>query len=125
MRDLDFYRNLRRPAADVNVGDDVRVQDFTRNRFDWGRVTKVARVWITVKTPAYGEQQFRRDNGNSKVGECRFATCAQVEFDGDVVAATKLLNDRRVETFTAHLPDAHLIALADLLHALDQPAKEA
>jgi hypothetical protein len=126
IQDLDYYRNLQRPAPGVEVGDDVVVTSrHIPGDERWGRVTNVARVWITVKLPADDEQLFRLDTQHSKDGRDQFDTAAQLEHDKLVEAAKKALRDRQIDVSSrAQLPDGHLIAMADLLAALGQPAAE-
>lgn len=125
MRDLDYYRNLRRPAADVNVGDDVVIATTYRPLLPgfYGHVTNAARVWITVRAAGYGEYRFRRDTQADKDDHYRFATPEQEEYDKRATVAEHVLRDHRVNVQShGKVPDGHLIALADLLTALDQPA---
>lgn len=125
MRDLDYYRNLRRPAADVAADDEVAIKALYNDRIDWGRVVKTGRVWLTIKTPGHSEQQFHRSTQMGKDEHYRFVTPEQYEFDQQVKAAEKALSDRRISMTGASLSAAQVIAMADLLAALDQPAKEA
>jgi hypothetical protein len=122
MRNLDYYRSLQRPATDVKVGDEVTVYMQVRGYEETGVVTSVARVWITVK--ALREYRFRRDTqyeGKNDFG-CRFKTPEQAEFDQHLRQAERVLRDHRVDVVSrAIVPDGHLIAMADLLTALDTP----
>jgi hypothetical protein len=123
MRDLDYYRSLKRPAADVSADDEVIVHLMYRAGSFSGRVTKTARVWINVRAPGYGEYRFRLDTQTDGLGQYRFATPEQYEFDERLKAAQRVLREHRVDVLSqAMVPDGHLIAMADLLAALDTPA---
>ena len=122
MHGLDYYRSLKRPAADVKVGDEVAVHATYRDTMFWGRVTAVARVWITVQSAGVSKYRFRRDTQVDTDGHYRFAMPEQVEFDERVKQAKKALYDRGMSTHSRVLSDGHLIAVADLLTALDTPS---
>lgn len=123
MRDLDFYRNLRRPAADVKVGDDVVITSvYTPRCIEQAIVTR-ADKWIGATTKRGQDLLFRHATAGS--GDERLGTAEQAGHDARVLMAVGRLTARGIKMQFSEFPDAHLIAMADLLTALDQPATEA
>lgn len=142
MRDLDEYRNLRRPALSVEVGDEVVIADNgtrdLRRSTTRGRVEKVGPVWITVSVRASRttgkkdrEYRFHRDTQSQSEshggwGGLQFATLEQHKHDLRVIRAWKVLIARNFvfQPRSKQLPDGQLIAVAELLTELEKPAKK-
>ena len=120
MRDLDYYRNLRRPAADVKVGDDVVITGvYTPRRIEKAIVTR-ADAWIGATTERGQDLLFQR--ATAGCGDERLGTAEQAGHDARVLTAVGKLMARGIKMSFNDFPDAHLIAMADLLAELDQTA---
>jgi hypothetical protein len=94
----------RPPLGDIKVGDVVRVRTSSRWSADYeATVTKVARVWITVRREGWTREfRFRLDDqtDGTKIGSPdRFQTQAQYAWFLRQSQAVSWLREQRIDAF--------------------------
>jgi hypothetical protein len=122
VENLDYYRSLKRPTVDVAVGDEAVVTSvYSPRRTEQARITSSVSQWVTALSGHGQELLFTREAAG--VGDERLAAAGdQADHDSRVKAAVELLGDRGIKMCFRDFADGHLIAMADLLPALDTPA---
>lgn len=112
-----------RPKLDLRVGDEVLVsQNYGPREHTPGKVTAVKRVYATVAETGlwYLDGEYRLDNGAKRGGSAWLTTQARVDWDNEVAAAHKTIQDAGLHYFGGLVSTGLMLALAEFLRGVDK-----